>query len=296
VACWNLGVLYTDCSAPIDATKTRIVPGVDGVVALSAGNSHVCALRQDGTVLCWGDSAENKAASAPTLVPMLSQVDQIASGHAHNCAHTIYGDVACWGDNSKDQLGTQLLGIEASSTPIVVPLVNDVTSLALNRSRSCVVEQDGNVTCWGERASVPVPVKGISSVTQLAANAFYLCALKRDGKVMCWGQVPGGPSLTAPTSVNNLSGVVEIAAGPGHACARKSSGTVECWGANTFHQLGTGIQRSLLDTARGEVFGLTDAEELSLGAAHSCARSRSQGVVCWGSAFGSSTPIRVEGL
>jgi alpha-tubulin suppressor-like RCC1 family protein len=35
------------------AVPTRI-PGLSGVVAITAGNKHTCALKADGTAFCWG--------------------------------------------------------------------------------------------------------------------------------------------------------------------------------------------------------------------------------------------------
>jgi four helix bundle protein len=56
VACWGKndnGQLGHDTSEPFNPTPT-LVTGIDEVVSIAAGASHVCALRQSGQVWCWG--------------------------------------------------------------------------------------------------------------------------------------------------------------------------------------------------------------------------------------------------
>jgi alpha-tubulin suppressor-like RCC1 family protein len=36
------------------------VPGLTGVTAIAAGAEHACAVRMDGTVLCWGAFSEGQ--------------------------------------------------------------------------------------------------------------------------------------------------------------------------------------------------------------------------------------------
>jgi alpha-tubulin suppressor-like RCC1 family protein len=74
--------------------------GMDsGITQVSAGASHVLALRSDGTVLAWGNNQAgeigNGAYSDPTLpveVPGLTNVTQVSAGDEYSLAvHTVYG-------------------------------------------------------------------------------------------------------------------------------------------------------------------------------------------------------------
>jgi alpha-tubulin suppressor-like RCC1 family protein len=70
--------------------------GVSNVVALAAGTSHTVALREDGTILCWGRSSNGQ-----TNVPAgLSNVVSISAGLDHTVALKSDGTVAVWGDNT----------------------------------------------------------------------------------------------------------------------------------------------------------------------------------------------------
>ena len=65
--------------------------------AVSAGGGHVCALRTDGTITCWGDNT-NGAASAPD-----GQYSAVDAGLAHSCGLRTDGTITCWGWNEYGQ-------------------------------------------------------------------------------------------------------------------------------------------------------------------------------------------------
>ena len=73
------------------------MPGLTGVTAISAGAYHVCALRSDGTVDCWGSNpygalgtgdtnTNDYSVAAPAPVLSLTSVKAIASGNDFTCA------------------------------------------------------------------------------------------------------------------------------------------------------------------------------------------------------------------
>ena len=67
VKCWggfNLGLQGLGCwvngsevssAIPVDVTGLT-----GGVIALAAGANHTCALKNDGTVMCWGDNSQGQ--------------------------------------------------------------------------------------------------------------------------------------------------------------------------------------------------------------------------------------------
>ena len=83
-----------------------------GVVALSPGGHHVCALKADGSVVCWGENASGQLgngstqySNTPVAVAGLSNVTALSSGRHHSCALQANGTLMCWGDNGYGQLG-----------------------------------------------------------------------------------------------------------------------------------------------------------------------------------------------
>ncbi|TAN58041.1 prepilin-type N-terminal cleavage/methylation domain-containing protein, partial [Patescibacteria group bacterium] len=85
-----------------------------GVKEITGGGLHTCALKTDGSVVCWGinnygqigdNSTTNRL--VPTQVSGLTAgtVKEITAGYYHTCALKTDGSMVCWGDNSNGQIG-----------------------------------------------------------------------------------------------------------------------------------------------------------------------------------------------
>jgi len=110
-------------------TSPQVVSSLGDAVALMSGNTHVCALRADGTVQCWGSNGRGElgtgstggAQRTPRTVTGLAGVEHLAEGSspagAHTCASTASA-VYCWGWNGSGQLGVG--DTTNRSTPSVV--------------------------------------------------------------------------------------------------------------------------------------------------------------------------------
>jgi alpha-tubulin suppressor-like RCC1 family protein len=153
------------------------VPGVTGVVQVAAGGtSHACAVRNDGSVMCWGKNGfgecgtgSTSATAPPTVVQNTGFVVQVAVGEEHTCVRRRDGTVACWGNNGDARCGT--VGPPSFLTPRTVPGVEHATDLAAGVWHTCAVTDGSKVVCWGndaegqlgngnvEQSSGPVQVK-----------------------------------------------------------------------------------------------------------------------------------------
>ena len=92
----------------------------DRAATITAGGGHTCALRQTGTITCWGsnwagqlgngkntgdlrdDSADS---SVPVEVEGITDATTITAGEDHTCALRQTGTITCWGNNEYGQLG-----------------------------------------------------------------------------------------------------------------------------------------------------------------------------------------------
>jgi alpha-tubulin suppressor-like RCC1 family protein len=179
---------------------------------------------------------------------------------------------------------------------------------------TCVVNADGTVRCWGNRAAItrqfpsglnaapfipftaPVSIEGVAGAVTVAVGDGHACALRHDGRVLCWGENGSGQlglgSVTtqqsfAPTLVSSLSGVVGIAAGGSVTCAVLVDGTARCWGLNNAGQLGTlaasGPVPSPVQVLSQPGVALSGLVGITTDGGHTCAQAASSSVFCWGS-------------
>lgn len=244
VRCWGSGqdgrLGYGNVN-DIGDTETPAAAGnvpMNGTfVAIDAGTSHTCALRNDGAVPCWGSGVGGKLGYASgdnvgdnetpgMVVSVGAPVTQIALGGDHTCALTNSGSVRCWGLNQFGQLGYgNTANIGDNEAPITA----------------------GDVDVGG-------------AVVQLAAGGQHTCALLNNGAVRCWGLNDRGQlgyghtnnvgDNEVPTIAGDLAlgGVaVAITAGAAHTCALFATGQVMCWGSSANGQLGYGNQDNIGD-------------------------------------------------
>ena len=311
------------------------VTGLAGAMSVSLGVSSGCALLSGGTVDCWGANVCGQLGSgsftgpddcggfacSPTPMPVvgLSGVTTMSFGGQGGCAPISGGAVECWGLNTSGELGIGdasgpemcAAGDTCSTTPVVVPALAGVTTVAMGVVSACALLPDGTVECWGSNifgqlgsgtatgpelcggepcSTTPVPVAGLAGVTALSVGWYSACAALSDGTVECWGASLGsaGPQTCSglacsptPVPVAGLSGVVSVSVGMGSACAVLSDGTVDCWGENEFGQLGNG--GTVSSSLPLPVAGLAGVSCVSVGPHYTACAVLSGGALkCWG--------------
>jgi alpha-tubulin suppressor-like RCC1 family protein len=272
VKCWGLneyGQLgngdTSTSNVPVD-----VVGLASGMMAVTAGDSHTCALTSAGKVKCWGLNIDGQLgdgtsidSSTPVNVNGLAaSVIAIEAGSDHTCALISAGGVKCWGNNESGQLGDGT--VDGRLTPVdVLGLTSGVALVAAGGDHTCALTTAGGVKCWGANSSgqlgdssgisstVPVDVPGLTGgVTALAAGWGYTCAITNLGEVRCWGtnmqgQLGDGTvtERLAPVGVVGLErGASAITLGNSHTCALVGSGRPRCWGSDETGQLGIGTQ------------------------------------------------------
>lgn len=201
---------------------------------------------------------------------------KIAAGAGHTCALTKAGGVKCWGFNESGQLGDGTTTDQ--HTPVAVSdLAGGVIALGAGSDHSCALRSSGGVTCWGWNEL---------------------------------GQLGDGTKTDRhrPVEVSGLAGgVIAIAAGGTHSCALTAARTVKCWGGNDSGQLGDGRACGTVCLTPVSVSGLErGVGAIAAGGRHTCALTRTGGVMCWGSNCCAqrgdgtrtrrNTPVPVSGL
>jgi alpha-tubulin suppressor-like RCC1 family protein len=270
VLCWgsNSNGQLGDGSLVDSPLPVPVAGLTSGVLAISAGSYHTCAMTTGGGVQCWGEGnygqlgngAMSDSQVPVSVIGLSAAVAWLSSGDLHNCVVTSNGAAQCWGYGGYGQLGNDTT--DTVSTPVDVQGFGSGTAtIACGSAHTCAVTRGGAASCWGydvhgglgdnatTNSIVPVGVFGLSAgAASMATGWGHSCVLTTTGAVKCWGyDVYGqlGDASTveqlAPVPVTGLStGVQAIAAGYYHSCALTTAGSVQCWGSNIDGQLGNG--------------------------------------------------------
>jgi len=244
VRCWGFGfdgrlgygtqVNVGDDEAPGAVGPVKLGDGRTAR-AITAGDSHTCAMLDDGAVRCWGFGATGQLGygnpknigddEAPATVDPVKlgagRAVALSAGAFHTCALLDNGTVRCWGFGGNGRLGyaaTDTIGDDESPDavgPVDLGPGRTAVAIAAGGDHTCAVLDDGTVRCWGFGGNGRL---GYASKTSIGDN-------ETPGSA---GPVDLGPGRTA----------VAISAGGDSTCVRLDDGGVRCWGEGGDGRLG----------------------------------------------------------
>jgi len=182
-------------------------------ISMDASGAPVCAILEDRTVRCWGESQE------PEPPPLEPPYVSVATGGRFACVETESRRFGCW----------------SPFDPVTPPPLPDrnLVQVVPGADYLCGLDTDGRAECWtndtDQQELLGPPEPG--PFVQLAAGALTVCGLRDDGTVACWGLYPFG-HLEPPGQRYS-----QISVGSGHVCAITLEGDLSCWGDNTHGQV-----------------------------------------------------------
>ncbi len=303
-------ITATAGSASGSSTLTVEPPVQEGVVLVKAGDSHSCAINEDGLAFCWGVGSSGQLgngflASRSTPFPVSGghMFAGIALGESFSCGITTAGEAYCWGLNNVGQLGDGTMTSQPSPTLVAGDLT--FTSIVSGAFHSCALTTSGQAYCWGFSASgalgngttavrtMPTEVLGGHTFVSLTAGRSHTCGLTTAGEAFCWGlnmsgQLGDGTTSNKLVPTRVLGGLTfaSIGAGDTHTCALTTTGSAYCWGSTDQGRLGMGEPGALLHTSPRSVSGDLTFTAITSGKAHSCAITTTGEAYCWGSNAG----------
>ena len=137
---------------PPDPTSTPTPTSVR-FVAISSGQDHTCALREDGMAMCWG--LDNFGQASPPEDERLATID---SGALHSCGLRVDGSVVCWG---------------AENLAHAYPEHERFVSIDVGLFHSCAMREDGATVCWADvygflKRWIPATPRSASAASSVA--------------------------------------------------------------------------------------------------------------------------------
>ena len=178
---------------PVDLTNVVAISAGGGVprgMSFSGITSYSLALKDDGTVVAWGDDNYGQT----DVPPGLSNVVAIAAGNSHSLALIEDGSVAAWGGHNT--------GYGVATVPAGL---SNVVSVAADGEMSLALRSDGSVVTWGQHTNVPT---GLNNAVGIAQSGNTGTALLNDGTIINWDFI----QTNSPASFQNI---VDVQAGTG---------------------------------------------------------------------------------
>jgi len=187
-----------------------------GFIAIAAGWYHSLGLRQDGSIVAWG---RNDYGQCNVPEPNSGFI-AIAAGGLHSLGLKQDGSIVAWGDNDYGQSN--------------IPSPNSgFIAIAAGGYHSLGLKQDGSIVAWGAnwyyQLYIPSPNSGFIAIS---AGDFHSLGLKQDGSIVAWGDnISGQCNIPSPNS-----GFIAISAGGYHSLALKQDGSIVACGWNGYGQ------------------------------------------------------------
>lgn len=271
VSCWgentrgalgNGNTTDTHVAQPVIGLST-------GVVDISVGESFACAVRSNGSLVCWGSNSNGQLTPgtgdsdphpAPVEVPGISGVVSVAAAYSSVCVVLADATARCWGHNFYGQMGNVGVTDLAVHPVAQVQGVSNIKEIDAANFGFCALIQDGTVSCWGmnwegqlgrmpvgfgEHSSTPATVAGIAGATQFAGGEAACVLIGAESIVKCWGRNgyrglgdPSAPNASpSPVTVPGISGVTQLTGSSDTKCVWLADKSIKCWGYNLHHQL-----------------------------------------------------------
>lgn len=228
---------------------------------ISAGNSTNTAIKNDGTLWCWGaningslgDGTANNS-SVPKQISNTNDWKSIHAGGFYTMAIKNDGTLWGWGQNTGN------MGDGGGSSQYMVPTQigqdNTWQTLSCGGSHTLALRTNGRLWVWGQNNYGQLGMSngqnnffpdeiGPDTWISIAAGNQHSVGVKSDGTLWTWGyndkgQLGDGTTTNrnAPVQIGTATNWRKVSASITNTFAIKADGTLWGWGDNQYGQLG----------------------------------------------------------
>lgn len=271
---------------------------VDGdwqVLEASSGGYHVCGIKRDGGLWCWGSNSrgelgvdDTEARVSPARVGSRTDWNAVSAGRQRTCG-IASGALYCWGDNQDGRLG--LPGNERVNPSVT--LLDDTriwSAISVGTDSACGISA-GELYCWGQNyggqlglgdtvpRNSPTPVGAAIDWRAVYSHGGRACGLRSVGAgshtLWCWGFLGPNDFYRSPIQVGSSTDWLQAAPGQDSDYAVNRAGELQA------------IGRASSATDPSPVFAsassATDWEFVAnAGYSGACGVRTGGGLFCWG--------------
>ncbi len=302
VVTWGQTFLYIADWMPDDiSTKNHVdilkkLSGFESPIkTIYSTQSSFSALREDGSVVCWGWAEEFTTDSTLITSGAVSKeldgtidVTAIYTNSGAFAALRADGSVITWGSKNN--------GADSSLVSKELDGSIDVTNIYSSNSAFAALRKDGSVVTWGvggyDEKGKPAQIEknvlnsnSTSPVAEIYSNGQAFAALRADGSVITFGDLKsGGNSSSVAQGLSGAIDVSKIYSHNGAFAALRADGSVISWGSGGYEWNGTTYKDLIIDSnaVAKKLDGVIDVTKIySTGSAFAALRVDGS-VVTWG--------------
>ena len=173
---------------------------------ISSGGHHTCALRSDGSAVCWGLNDYGQAPEVFLRTPA-PKFTAITSGGAHNCGLRVDGSlgvgvpivtVLICSDRLRGKNILVTRGIPLQKNWNHLPPHERFLAISSGLGHACALRPSGEAVCWGVNlGGRSSPFEG-ELLRAISSGSGHTCALRLDGSARVLGFRFGRGSIAAP--------------------------------------------------------------------------------------------------
>lgn len=252
-------------------TPIQIVIG-DGskkVASVSAGDAHVLAILEDGSLWTWGNNSDGQLGLGQTSDPVHTptqitiendkKVVYISAGSNYSTAILEDGSLWTWGNNLYGMLGDGTRIKKPTPQKITIEEGKKVTKTSTANYCMGAILEDGTFWMWGynqngqlgdgttespKTTPQKITIGEGKKAVGISCSQFQTAAILEDGSLWAWGVgclgagVEETSSSPKEISVEAEKKVEAVSLGTDHTMVVSESGTLWAWGDNSWNAVG----------------------------------------------------------
>lgn len=229
-------------------------------IKVEAGDNHIVAIKEDGTVWSWGDNMYGclgdgtaKEKLVPTQAIGISDVIDIAAGSHFTIALKADGTVWGWGMNYENRLGIEG---EETYVPVQIPNLHDIVVINADQLKTYALDKNGKVyiNCNEDDCLFPYrktsPEKGNIKDFKIYASHYNIAlGIKNDNTVWKWdigNDYSQSLEETNPEELKDFKGARDVAVGQDCFFIVCADGRLVSYGKNDLGLLGNGFNSNVI--------------------------------------------------
>jgi alpha-tubulin suppressor-like RCC1 family protein len=228
--------------------------------SVDAGQWHVCAVRSDDTIRCWGNNSDGQIGDnsttdrlVPTAINGGGVWQRVSGGSTYTCGITTVGAISCWGSALDGQLGNN--NTFYNNVPAQELDLGPWKDVVAHGYNTCGLRTNGEFWCRFGGNTTSFTFVHAGPFKSISKGYFSSCLLRDDDTAMCYGdnwagQLGDGTTTSSgntPVTVSGGHRWKKITPASSATCGvRITDNTLWCWGNNSNGAYGNNTTTSSL--------------------------------------------------